>query len=94
MAEVLQALCVASTFILEDHMFWFLKEGWNAAGAAQSVNALYFQHEGPHCHVIAGQSSPNSIRIKEIPQNSSILELVLLVFKVLEVNVWNLTLKK
>lgn len=40
---------------LESHMFMFfvLSEGGRGeAGAAQSVNALYFQHEGTHCHVM------------------------------------------
>lgn len=30
----------------------FFGSGRDAAGAAQSVNALYFQHEGSHCHVM------------------------------------------
>lgn len=43
-------------------------------GAAQSVNALDFQHEGARCHVREGQSGPNSVT--EIPLNSSrLLEL-------------------
>ncbi len=38
---------------LEGHMFIsFFLGGVGAAGAAQSVKALYFQHEGTHCHVI------------------------------------------
>lgn len=48
-----------------------------AAAAAQSVNALYFQHEGTRSHVIGGWSRPNSFSITEIPQTSSILELEL-----------------
>lgn len=65
-------------FILEGHMFLFFRRGRVSAGAAQSVKALYFQHKGTHCHVTAaGWSRPNSIRITEIPQNTSVLELQL-----------------
>lgn len=43
-------------------------------GAAQSVSALYFQHKIAGCHVTAGWSRPNSVRIAEIPLNISLLE--------------------
>ena len=32
--------------------FFFFGRGRGKVGAAQSVNALYFQHEGTHCHVM------------------------------------------
>ena len=50
-------------------------ERGRGSAAALSVNALYFQHEGTHCHVTAGWSEPNSIKITEIPLNTSVLEL-------------------
>lgn len=27
-----------------------------------SLNSLHFQHQGAHCHVIAGYSGPKSVR--------------------------------
>lgn len=63
-------------------IFWMVtcfsfSERGRGSAAALSVNALYFQHEGTHCHVTAGWSEPNSIKITEIPLNTSVLELEL-----------------
>lgn len=50
MYTVLQAVTVVVHFG-RSHVFFgfFLGRG---GGAAQSVRALYFQHEGTHCHVM------------------------------------------
>lgn len=37
-----------------------------------SLDSLHFQHQGAHCHVIAGYSGPKSVRRIEVPQKRSV----------------------
>lgn len=51
-----------------------------------SLDSSHFQHQGAHCHVIAGYSGPKSVRRIEVPQKrmrGCLLQLLALSFNVL-----------
>lgn len=60
-----------AVLIKGSHMCYIFLGGGRVKPMLLSLNSLHFQHEGAHCHVIAGESRPKSVRMIEVPQKRS-----------------------
>lgn len=54
------------------HMCYIVLGGGRVKPMLLSLDSLHFQHQGAHCHVIAGYSGPKSVRRIEVPQKRSV----------------------